>query len=158
MTTPAARDTLSTDFALMAQAAAATDARSTEVRGLLHTFIARMTAVPPTVWSGASAVVFRDVVDRWNSESMRLCAALDGIAETIRQTSGDALKVGEGSLYPALQRLLIDECVKAEWGVSENNRRARIYTITPAGRKHLQRERLEFDQTIAGILRVLEAR
>jgi len=81
-----------------------------------------------------------------------------GIAETIRQTSGDALKVGEGSLYPALQRLLIDECVKAEWGVSENNRRARIYTITPAGRKHLQRERLEFDQTIAGILRVLEAR
>jgi len=85
MTTPAARDTLSTDFALMAQAAAATDARSTEVRGLLHTFIARMTAVPPTVWSGASAVVFRDVVDRWNSESMRLCAALDGIEQKLKQ-------------------------------------------------------------------------
>lgn len=81
-----------------------------------------------------------------------------GIAETIRQSSGDALKVGEGSLYPALQRLLIDEYVQAEWGLSENKRRARIYTITPAGRKHLQRERLEFDQTIAGILRVLEAR
>jgi PadR family transcriptional regulator, regulatory protein PadR len=81
-----------------------------------------------------------------------------GIAEAIRQTSGDALKVGEGSLYPALQRLLIDESVKAEWGLSENKRRARIYTITPAGRKHLQRERLEFDETIAGILRVLEAR
>ena len=81
-----------------------------------------------------------------------------GIAETIRETSGDALKVGEGSLYPALQRLLLDECVKAEWGLSDNNRRARIYTITPAGRKHLQRERQEFNQTIAGILRVLEAR
>src|SRR4249920_683233 len=74
-----------------------------------------------------------------------------GIAETIRQTSGEALKVGEGSLYPALQRLLIDECVKAEWGISDNNRRARIYTITPVGRKHLQKERLEFDQAVAGI-------
>ena len=50
-----------------------------------------------------------------------------GIAEAIRQTSGDALRVGEGSLYPALQRLLIDESVKAEWGLSENKRRARIY-------------------------------
>lgn len=81
-----------------------------------------------------------------------------GIAETIRATSGDALKVGEGSLYPALQRLLLDEYVTAEWGISENNRRARIYTITPAGRKHLQQERREFDQAIAGILRVMEAR
>src|SRR6185436_17074830 len=80
-----------------------------------------------------------------------------GIAEAIRQTSGDALKVGEGSLYPALQRLLIDDSVQAEWGVSENKRRARIYTITPSGRKHLERERQEFDQTITGILRVLEA-
>ena len=80
-----------------------------------------------------------------------------GIAETIRHTSGDALKVGEGSLYPALQRLLLEDYVKAEWGVSENNRRARIYTITPAGRKHLQQERREFDETIAGILRVMEA-
>jgi PadR family transcriptional regulator PadR len=80
-----------------------------------------------------------------------------GIAETIREISQDALKVGEGSLYPALQRLLLDECVKAEWGLSENKRRARIYTITPAGRKYLQQERREFDQTIAGILRVLEA-
>ncbi len=80
-----------------------------------------------------------------------------GIAEAIRLTSGDALKVGEGSLYPALQRLLLDECVSAKWGLSENNRRARIYTITPTGRKYLQRERLEFDQVIVGILRVLEA-
>ena len=81
-----------------------------------------------------------------------------GIAEAIRQTSEDALKVGEGSLYPALQRLLMDDCVKAEWGLPESNRRARIYTITAAGRKHLQQERREFDQLIAGILRVMEAR
>ena len=80
-----------------------------------------------------------------------------GIAETIRETSRDALKVGEGSLYPALQRLLLEDYVKAEWGLSELNRRARIYTITPAGRKYLARERVEFDQLIAGILRVLEA-
>jgi PadR family transcriptional regulator PadR len=80
------------------------------------------------------------------------------IAETIRQTSGDALRVGEGSLYPALQRLLLDDCVKAEWGVSENNRRARIYTIKPAGRKHLQKERRSFDEVIAGVLRVMEAK
>ena len=79
------------------------------------------------------------------------------IAETIRETSRDALKVGEGSLYPALQRLLLDDYVKAEWGLSELNRRARIYTITPAGRKRLAREREEFDHLIAGILRVLEA-
>jgi transcriptional regulator len=80
-----------------------------------------------------------------------------GIAEAIRETSAEALKVGEGSLYPALQRLLVAEYVRAEWGVSENNRRARIYTITPAGRQHLQQERREFDEVIAGILKVMEA-
>lgn len=81
-----------------------------------------------------------------------------GIAETIRETSGDALRVGEGSLYPALQRLLLDDCVVAEWGVSESNRRARIYTITPAGRKHLQKERRAFQEVIGGVLKVMEAK
>ena len=81
---PEPRDTLSTDFALMSVAATATEARSAEVRGLLHTFIGRMTAVPPTVWSGAAAIVFKDVLERWNAESQRLCTALDAIAETIR--------------------------------------------------------------------------
>jgi WXG100 family type VII secretion target len=84
MTTPESRDTLGTDFGLMSNAAAATEARGEEVRGLLRTFIADMTAVPPTVWSGAAASTFRDVVERWNAESMRLCAALEAIAETIR--------------------------------------------------------------------------
>ena len=124
MTTPAARDALSTDFALMAHAAAATDARSAEVRGLLHTFIARMAAVPPTVWSGASAVVFRDVVDRWNSESIRLCTALDGIAETIRRNeAAQALfgKIGtigvEATVWLGVHDLLAETFRKSGCGL-----------------------------------------
>src|SRR5215831_11129846 len=57
-----------------------------------------------------------------------------GIAQHIQQVSGDALKIGEGSLYPALQRLLLNEFAEAEWGVTENNRRARYYRITAARR------------------------
>lgn len=80
-----------------------------------------------------------------------------GIAQHIRQVSEDALKIGEGSLYPALQRLLISEHVEAEWGVSENNRRARYYRITPSGRKQLVQERKNFDFLLAAIARVMEA-
>jgi len=80
-----------------------------------------------------------------------------GIAQHIQQVSEDTLKIGEGSLYPALQRLLIDDYVQAEWGLSENNRRARFYKITPAGRKQLIEERKTFDFLLAGIARVLEA-
>jgi PadR family transcriptional regulator PadR len=79
-----------------------------------------------------------------------------GIAQHIQQVSEDTLKIGEGSLYPALQRLLIDEYVQAEWGLSENNRRARFYKITPAGRKQLAEERKTFDFLLAGIARVME--
>src|ERR1700687_2671 len=63
-----------------------------------------------------------------------------GIAQHIQQVSNDALKIGEGSLYPALQRLLLNDFVEAEWGVSENNRRARYYRITDLGRKQLAEE------------------
>jgi len=80
-----------------------------------------------------------------------------GIALHIRQVSQEALKVGEGSLYPALQRLLLGELVDAEWGVTENNRRARFYRITPAGRKALAREKRSFEFLLAGIARVMEA-
>jgi PadR family transcriptional regulator, regulatory protein PadR len=80
-----------------------------------------------------------------------------GIAQHIQGVSADALKIGEGSLYPALQRLLINEWVQAEWGVSENNRKARIYRLTPAGRKRLAEERRTFDALILSIGRVLEA-
>jgi transcriptional regulator len=80
-----------------------------------------------------------------------------GIAQHIQSISGDALKIGEGSLYPALQRLLVNDWVLAEWGVSDSNRKARIYKLTPAGRKRLAEERRTFDAMILAIARVMEA-
>jgi PadR family transcriptional regulator, regulatory protein PadR len=79
-----------------------------------------------------------------------------GIAQHIQQVSEDALKIGEGSLYPALQRLLLNDFVVAEWGVTENNRRARYYRITAAGRKQLETEKRSFAFLLAGIARVME--
>ncbi len=79
-----------------------------------------------------------------------------GIAQRLKQLSDDVLQVGESSLYPALQRLLVNGWVKAEWGASENNRRARYYTLTAAGRKQLAAERREFAQMIGAIQKVLE--
>jgi len=78
-----------------------------------------------------------------------------GIAERLRLVSEDVLQVGESSLYPALQRLLLNAWVSAEWGLSENNRRARFYTLTAAGRKQLAAERREFDRLIGAIQRIL---
>ena len=78
-----------------------------------------------------------------------------GIAQHLRATSDDVLQVGESSLYPALQRLLLNGWVKAQWGASENNRRARYYTLTPAGRKQLAAERQEFERLIGAIHKVL---
>jgi|SRR5215831_20160597 len=80
-----------------------------------------------------------------------------GIAQHIQQVSREALRVGEGSLYPALQRLLLDESVEAEWDVTANNRRARYYRITPKGRKQLEAEKRSFEFLLAGIARVMEA-
>jgi transcriptional regulator len=80
-----------------------------------------------------------------------------GIAQRLRLLSEDVLQVGESSLYPALQRLLLKGWVKGEWGASENNRRARYYTLTPAGRKQLGSERQEFDRLILAIRKVLNA-
>ena len=78
-----------------------------------------------------------------------------GIVEHLRLTSDDMLRVGESALYPALQRLLFNGWVKGDWGTSENNRRARYYTITSAGRKQLVAERAEFDRLVGAIQRVL---
>jgi PadR family transcriptional regulator PadR len=78
-----------------------------------------------------------------------------GIAQQLKDVSNDVLQVGESSLYPALQRLLLKGWVTAEWGASENNRRARYYTLTPAGRKQLAAERHEFDRLILAIQKVL---
>ena len=78
-----------------------------------------------------------------------------GIAQRLRQVSEDVLQVGESSLYPALQRLLLNGWVKAEWGASENNRRARYYTLSAAGRKQLAVERAAFTRVIDAIDKVL---
>ena len=77
------------------------------------------------------------------------------IAQQIRIQSEDILQVGEGSLYPALQRLLLNGWVSAAWGASENNRRARYYALTPAGRKQLAAERQRFDRLVTAIWKVI---
>jgi PadR family transcriptional regulator PadR len=79
-----------------------------------------------------------------------------GIAQHLRQVSNDVLQVEEGSLYPALQRLRVKGWVKAEWRQTPNNRRARYYTITVAGRKELGEEQLSFERLIGAIQRVME--
>lgn len=79
-----------------------------------------------------------------------------GIAHRLKQTSGEFLEVGESSLYPGLQRLLLNGWVSAEWGVSENNRRARYYTITAAGKKRLAEETRDFERMVGAIRQVLE--
>lgn len=84
MSAPAGGNTLSTDFELMRSVAATIDNRNEEIRTMLQAFIGRMSSVPASVWGGAAAARFKDVVDRWNAESMKLHRALHGIAETIR--------------------------------------------------------------------------
>src|SRR6266851_1089792 len=79
-----------------------------------------------------------------------------GIAQYLRIQSQDVLQVGESSLYPALQRLLLNGWVKGEWGTSDNNRRARYYTLTAAGKKQLSAERAEFERLVGAIQRVLQ--
>jgi len=77
------------------------------------------------------------------------------LVQRIRQVSNNLLQVEEGSLYPALQRLLKAKLLQAEWSISATNRRVRIYRITPAGRKHLAAEVSSFEQMLAGIALVL---
>lgn len=77
-----------------------------------------------------------------------------GIARFIKSASHDVLKVEEGSLYPALQRLSLKGWVKGEWGQSENNRKARYYRLTRSGRKALQREIADFERVMEAILRL----
>lgn len=79
-----------------------------------------------------------------------------GIAQKLRQRSQDILQVGESSLYPALQRVLRDGAVTAAWGASENNRRARYYTLTPAGRRRMERETTELQSMLHALHQVLQ--
>lgn len=79
-----------------------------------------------------------------------------GIAQHIRQTSKEVLQLEEGSLYPALQRLQVNGWVQSEWGTSANNRRARFYRLTAAGRKQLGVEESNFEKMIAAISRIMQ--
>ena len=79
------------------------------------------------------------------------------IARSIRENSCDLLRVEEGSLYPALQRMLKAKWVEAEWSLSPQNRRVRRYRLTAAGRKQLEREASQFEKMFAGITRVMRA-
>jgi PadR family transcriptional regulator, regulatory protein PadR len=79
-----------------------------------------------------------------------------GIARRLRAVSEDVLQVGEGSLYPALQRLLTAGLVKAEWRLTDNNRRARYYALTAAGRKQMETEEEAFDRMVRAIRRVMQ--
>ena len=90
-----APNTLSTDFDLMRSVAGTTDARNEEIRAMLQAFIGRMSSVPPSVWGGLAAARFKDVVDRWNAESMRLYHVLHTIAETIRHNEATLQEAGQ---------------------------------------------------------------
>jgi transcriptional regulator len=79
------------------------------------------------------------------------------IANSIQRISDDVLQVEEGSLYTALQRMLIKGWVTAKWGVTAENRRARYYQLTALGRKQLEVERSQFERVVGAITRVIEA-
>ena len=79
------------------------------------------------------------------------------IANAIQQTSADVLQVDEGALYPALHRLEVRGLLRSKWGFSENNRRAKYYTLTAAGRRELEREATTWDRVSAAIARVMKA-
>ena len=80
-----------------------------------------------------------------------------GIAQRIRQVSGEVLQVNQGALYPALHRLEQSGWIKAKWGESDNNRRAKFYSLTPAGRKYLEREQANWQRLSTAIGLVLQA-
>ncbi|MDG4664017.1 WXG100 family type VII secretion target [Mycobacterium sp. 236(2023)] len=87
---------LATDLELMVSVAAKTDTRNDEIRAMLQSFITAMSNVPPSVWGGAAAVRFREVVERWNAESLKLHSSLQRIAETIRDNQRVLQDVADG--------------------------------------------------------------
>lgn len=91
----AVHDALNTDFDMMRTVAATTDARNEEIRAMLGAFTGRMGAVPPVVWGGLAAARFKEVMDRWNAESLRLYHALRAIAESIRHNAATLQEAGD---------------------------------------------------------------
>lgn len=99
MSTPINADTLNTDFDLMRSVAGTTDIRNEEIRAMLQAFIGRISSVPSSVWGGLAAERFKDVVDRWNAESMRLYRVLGAIADTIRQNEATLQEAGQSHAH-----------------------------------------------------------
>lgn len=77
------------------------------------------------------------------------------IAKRVREASREGLSIEDGSLYPALNRMLVKGWLKSQWGISENNRKARFYRLTPEGRKQLDRETDQFDRLVRAIQLVM---
>ena len=101
------------------------------------------------VWQGTLALIVLKTLESMGPQHGY------GIARRIEQTSGDQLSVNYGTLYPALLKLEQEGYISSEWGVSENNRRARYYRLTRAGRKQLQKERRDWEQATAILARFL---
>jgi PadR family transcriptional regulator, regulatory protein PadR len=101
------------------------------------------------VWQGTLALMVLKTLDTLGPRHGY------GIARRIEQTSGDLLAVNYGTLYPALLKLEQEGYISSEWGVSDNNRRAKYYKLTRAGRKQLEREAREWEQTTAILERFL---
>src|ERR1700675_4434650 len=101
------------------------------------------------VWQGTLALMVLKTL-----ESMGALHGY-GIARRIEQTSGDLLSVNYGTLYPALLKLEQEGCIASEWGVSDNNRKAKYYKLTRAGRKQIEKEARNWEQTTAILARFL---
>ena len=106
----------------------------------------------PDVWQGTLALMVL--------KTLETLGPLHGygIARRIEQTSGDLLSVNYGTLYPALLKLELEGYIASEWGVSDNNRKAKYYKLTHAGRKQLETETQEWEQTTAILARFLSAK
>jgi PadR family transcriptional regulator PadR len=103
----------------------------------------------PDVWQGTLALMVLKTLDTLGPLHGY------GIARRIEQTSGDLLSVNYGTLYPSLLKLEQEGYIASEWGVSDNNRRAKYYKLTRAGRKQLEREAREWEQTTEILARFL---
>ena len=109
-----------------------------------------MTDRKTDVWQGTLALMVLKTLDALGPQHGF------GIARRIEQTSGQRLALNPGTLYPTLLKLEQEGDITSEWGVSDNNRRARYYTVTAAGRKRLNAERAEFERLVGAIQRVLQ--
>ena len=121
-----------------------------------HSYKLGRQASPNTVTNSDERGLFPGALEMMVLRSLKR-QPLHGYAlvQHIKRTSDDLLQIEEGSLYPALQRLLKEGLVKAKWGISSTNRRVRIYELTPAGAKHLEREVSKFERMLKGVTRVL---